>query len=221
MYNIDDYLKKFVFWDKLTDDEKVLIKMGASFQKYEKGQLIHSCCNNCLGMIMMVNGEARTSLLSEEGREVTIFRVYPGDTCVLSASCVINQITFESHMTADADCDLLVINAGIVSKLMESNINVRCFVYETATSRFSDAMWVMQQILFMKFDRRLASFLIGEMERTGSNEIKMTHEMIANYTGSAREVVARMLKHFVEDGYVQLKRGMIRITDPESLRDLL
>lgn len=220
MESINGYLEALPFWNRLTEDEKELVKQNSSVQKYEKGRLIHGCDSNCLGMITVINGSIRTYLMSEEGREVTLFKLYKNDTCVLAASCIISQITFDTFMTAEDDCDILVIPASVFLQLIEKNIYVKCYMYELSTERFSSVMWSMQQILFMKFDRRLASFLVDEYERTGQAVIKMTHEQIAQNVSSAREVVARMLKRFVLDGLIELKRGNIRLIDIEGLRDI-
>lgn len=220
MESINGYLEALPFWNRLTEDEKELVKQNSSAQKYEKGRLIHGCDSNCLGMITVINGSIRTYLMSEEGREVTLFKLYKNDTCVLAASCIISQITFDTFMTAEDDCDILVIPASVFLQLIEKNIYVKCYMYELSTERFSSVMWSMQQILFMKFDRRLASFFIDEYERTGQAVIKMTHEQIAQNVSSAREVVARMLKRFALDGLIELKRGNIRLIDIEGLRDI-
>ena len=163
-------------------------------RRYEKGTLIHDGGSECLGLLLVLSGEIRTYLLSDEGREVTLFRLYAGDLCVLSASCVISQITFDTQMTAQRDTEVLIIPANIVAMLKEQNLAVRCCLYELATARFSDVMWAMQQLLFKGLDRRLAGFLLSEAERTGSDTIRMTHEQIAQHISSAREAVARMLR---------------------------
>ena len=221
METINRYLEKLPFWGRLSIDEQELVKKYSSIQKYEKGRLIHGCDSNCLGMITVLKGSIRTYMMSDEGREITLFKLYEKDTCVLAASCIISQITFDTFMTAEEDCDILVIQASAFLQLIEKNIYVKCYMYELSTERFSSVMWSMQQILFMKFDQRLASFLMEEYERTGKNEIKMTHEQIAQNTSSAREVVARMLKRFAADGLVEIKRGTIRLTDVEGLRDII
>ena len=155
------------------------MRRSAFIRHYEKGAFVHSNDVECLGMLFVLSGEIRTYLLSEEGREVTLFRLYPGQLCVLSASCVISQITFDTQMTAGMDTDVLIIPANIIAALKEKNLYVRCFLYGLATKRFSDVMWAMQQIMFKGLDRRLAEFLLAEAERTGSDTIRMTHEQIA------------------------------------------
>ena len=137
---------------------------------------------------------------------------------MLSASCIMHEITFDSQIVAQSEVSILVVPASAFNKLCEENIYVKCFLYELTTKRFSDVMFSFQQILFKGFDRRLASFLISEYDRTGSATITMTHEEIAKHTSSAREVVARMLKSFSADGLIESKRGLIKLMDIESLR---
>ena len=213
-------LTQLPFWSSLTEQEQETLRRSAFVRHYEKGAFIHSSDNECLGMLFVLSGEIRTYLLSEEGREVTLFRLYPGQLCVLSASCVISQITFDTQMTAGMDTEVLIIPANVIAVLKEQNLHVRCFLYELATKRFSDVMWAMQQIMFKGLDRRLADFLLAEAERTGSDTIRMTHEQIAQHISSAREAVARMLKSFSEDGLVELKRGAITLRDTEGLNHL-
>ena len=213
-------LELLPFWSSLSDDEKETVQQRSVVRPYAKGTVINNCNNECLGMILVLSGEIRTYLLSDEGREVTLFRLYSNDLCVLSASCVISQITFETQMIAQQDTEALIIPVSVIAALKERNIYVRCFLYELATKRFSDVMWAMQQILFKGLDRRLAEFLVAEAERTGSNVIRMTHEQIAQHISSAREAVARMIKHFTEDGLVEVKRGTITLLDVDALKAL-
>ena len=217
---MENILNKLPFWTSLTEQEKEILRKSAVIRRYEKGSFIHSSDRDCLGMLFILSGEIRTYILSDEGREITLFRLYPNDLCVLSASCVISQISFDTQMTARQDTEVLIIPPNITALLKEQNISVRCFLYEQATERFSEVMWAMQQILFKGLDQRLAAFLVEECERTNSNTVRMTHEQIARNISSAREAVARMLKQFTQDGLVELKRGEIIIKDTDGLRRL-
>ena len=214
-------MSRLPFWQLLTEQERDTVQWSAMVRRYEKGALIHGGGSECLGLLLVLSGEIRTYLLSDEGREVTLFRLYPGELCVLSASCVISQITFDTQMTAQQETEVLIIPAGLVAALTEQNLSVRCFLYELATQRFSDVMWAMQQILFKGLDRRLAEFLLSEAARTGSDTIRMTHEQLAQHISSAREAVARMLKTFSEEGLVELKRGVITLRDKDGLRQMV
>lgn len=217
---MENILNKLPFWTSLTEQEKEILRKSAVIRRYEKGSFIHSSDRDCLGMLFILSGEIRTYILSDEGREITLFRLYPNYLCVLSASCVISQISFDTQMTARQDTEVLIIPPNITALLKEQNISVRCFLYEQATERFSEVMWAMQQILFKGLDQRLAAFLVEECERTNSNTVRMTHEQIARNISSAREAVARMLKQFTQDGLVELKRGEIIIKDTDGLKRL-
>ena len=215
-----NYLPQLPYWPQLTQKQKDHIAGNAGIRHYKKGTIIHGSGNTCLGMLLILKGGIRVYLLSEEGREVTLFRLGQGECCVLSASCVITQITFDTQMVAEEDCTFLVIHSGVFEKLAEENIYVKCFSYQIATERFSSVIRVMQQILFEKFDRRLAGFLLQEYERTGSRQISMTHEQIAAQVSSAREVVARTLKRFASAGLVEMKRGRLLLKDTDGLKKL-
>lgn len=217
---MENILNKLPFWTSLTEQEKEILRKSAVIRRYEKGSFIHSSDRDCLGMLFIISGEIRTYILSDEGREITLFCLYPNDLCVLSASCVISQISFDTQMTARQDTEVLIIPPNITALLKEQNISVRCFLYEQATERFSEVMWAMQQILFKGLDQRLAAFLVEECERTNSNTVRITHEQIARNISSAREAVARMLKQFTQDGLVELKRGEIIIKDTDRLKRL-
>lgn len=214
------YLSKLPFWKELNQSQKEYLLNNTSIRHYNKGTSIFSCDSSCLGMTYVIKGSIRVYILSDEGREITLFRLKKEEPCVLSASCVISQITFDTHMDAEQDCDLLVINSSALKKITEENIYAKCFMYELMTNRFSSVMWTMQQILFEKLDRRLAVFLLQEYDKTKSTEIHMTHEQIAQQINSAREVVARMLKSFAADGLVEMKRGAVILKDTESLRKI-
>jgi CRP/FNR family transcriptional regulator len=139
---------------------------------------------------------------------------------MLSASCVLEAITFDVFIDAEEDSECYVISGPAFAAVAKRSPVVKIFALETAVSRFSDVMWVLQQILFMSMDRRLAIFLSDESARIGSDTITLTHEQIARYMGSAREVVSRMLKYFANEGIVEVSRKGIKILDKKRLRKL-
>ncbi len=209
------------FWSRLSKSEKELLLKNTSVLKYKKGAPIHSADYQCIGMLLVKSGSLRVYILSEDGREITLYRINSGEVCILSASCVLKSITFDVHIDAVSDSEVIQLHSSAISYLMEENIYVEAYAYRAATERFSDVMWAMQQILFMSFDKRLAIFLLDESAAIHSDEIKMTHEQIARLMGSAREVVTRMLKYFVEEGYVELSRGTVMLTDKKALMSLI
>lgn len=214
------YNEVFPFWDKIPDADREYICQNSYALTYPKGKNIHDG-GECSGVILVRSGSLRLYIMSDEGRDITLYRLHKGDLCMLSASCVLDSITFDVFVDVEEDSECYVISGPAFSWAAKRNPDIRIFALETAVSRFSDVMWVMQQILFMSMDRRLAIFLLDESVRTGSDSIALTHEQIARYVGSAREVVSRMLKYFASEEIVEVFRGGIRIIDKQRLRNLV
>ena len=211
--------ESFPFWDKLSGADREIIFNSSMSVRFERGKNIHDG-RECTGIILVRSGSLRLYILSEEGKEITLYRLFPGDMCILSASCVLNAITFDVFVDAEEDSECVVIGGCAYSELAARIPEVKIFALESALGRFSDVMWVMQQILFMSMDKRLAIFLLDEISKSGEEIVSLTHEQIARYMGSAREVVSRMLKYFSNEGIVELSRGGIRILDKKRLRAL-
>ena len=210
----------FPFWDDLTPDEQDLLCRSTRPVHYAKGDRVHSPVENCVGILLLRSGQLRAYLLSEDGRDVTLYRLFGGEVCILSASCVMDSVNFDLYIDAEEDTEAYCIGAGTFRRLMQQNVYVRCYAYQMTAERFSDTMWTMQQILFMSADRRLAILLTGELAKTGGSELHLTQDQIARYMGSAREVVSRMLKYFAQEGLVRLYRGGLTVLDKPRLQAL-
>ena len=213
--------KTFPFWGKMTDSDKDTFIRSSHCFCFKKGTNIHDG-NNCTGVILVKTGALRLYLLSEDGKEITLYRLFPGDMCILSAACVLDTITFDVFVDSEENSECVVVGGCAYEDLSRRMPEAKIFALETAVSRFSDVMWVMQQILFMSMDKRLAIFLLDESSKAESETIRLTHEQIAKYMGSAREVVSRMLKYFVSEGLVSSSRSEgIKILDKKRLRQLI
>lgn len=208
------------FWDRLSEEEKEEVQSGAVIREYPEGTDIHGFSDACLGMVLLEKGSIRVYMTSQDGREVTLWHLTKGDCCIFSSACVISQISLEVQMMAEQPVELTAIHAGTVSRLMESNLEVKCFVYELATKRYATVVWVLQQILFDHFDQRLARYLLTVYQTTGNTTIRMTQEKLAQEVNSAREVVARMLRHFADEGWITLGRGTIVLKNLPALQNL-
>ncbi len=213
------YKEIFPFWDEISDEVREYICRNSVLMTYLKGTTIHDG-SKCSGVFFIRSGCLRVYMMSEKGKDITLYRLYPGDMCMLSASCVLQAITFDVMVDAEEDSECYVISGPAFASVSENNPKIKIFSMETAISRFSDVMWVMQQILFMSMDQRLAIFLTDESARIGSDIIPLTHEQIAKYMGSAREVVTRMLKYFANEGLVEVSRKGVKILDKKRLRKL-
>jgi CRP/FNR family transcriptional regulator len=211
--------RTFPFWNKLSDVDKETMCRTAYQVRFKKGTNIHDG-NECTGVILVKTGSLRLYMLSEDGKEITLYRIFPGEMCMLSASCVLETVTFDVFVDSEENSDCVVIGGCVFEDLTRRMTDVKIFALEAALSRFSDVMWVMQQILFMSMDKRLAIFLIDESSKRGSDTITLTHEQIAKYMGSAREVVSRMLKYFAAEGIVELSRKGVKLLDKQKLKKL-
>ncbi|MBQ9534853.1 MAG: Crp/Fnr family transcriptional regulator [Clostridia bacterium] len=214
------YRELLPFWGGLSEADREYICASSAALTYPKGAHVHEG-SDCSGVIFVRSGCLRLYIMSEEGRDITLYRLHPGDMCMLTASCVLDAITFDVLVDAEENSECCVISGPAFSAVSEREPAVKIFALETAVSRFSDVMWVMQQILFMGIDKRLAIFLHDEVVRTGSDTVALTHEQIAKYMGSAREVVSRMLKYFSAEGLVEVSRGGVRVLDRARLRRLI
>jgi CRP/FNR family transcriptional regulator len=214
-----DFLAGFDdFWSHLRDEDKSFVCKNTEYVSYHPGQNVHSRDTQCIGLLFLETGSLRVYIMSEEGKEVTLYRVSAGEVCIMSASCVLSEITFDVYIDAEEYTTAVLLNAFSFKKLIDKNIYIENFSNKMKAIRFSDVMWTMQQILFFSFDKRLAIFLYDEMVKNGP-VIRYSHMEIAKYLGSAREVVSRMLKYFENEGIVTVSRKEIIITDKRKLKE--
>ena len=211
----------FPIWDQLTILQKNRMLDSLINRQIKKGTMIHNGSMDCTGLLLVKHGQLRAYILSDEGREITLYRLFDRDMCLFSASCIMRSIQFDVAIEAEKDTGLWIIPAEIYKSIMEESAPAANYTNELMASRFSDVMWLMEQIMWKSFDKRLAAFLLEESTLEGNNTLKLTHEIIANHLGTAREVVTRMLRYFQSEGMVKLARGTVEITDEEKLRQII
>ena len=215
-----DFQSYFPIWKKLTPMQQERILNSLTERKVSKGTVIHNGNMDCTGLLLVKSGQLRAYILSDEGREITIYRLFERDMCLFSASCIMRSIQFEVTIEAEKDTELWVIAAETYQGIMEESAPVSNYTNELMSRRFSDVMWLMEQIMWKSFDKRLAGFLLEECSLEGTNILKITHETIAGHMGTAREVVTRMLRYFQNEGMVKLTRGTVEVTDEAALEEL-
>ena len=208
------------FWKTLSETEKTSILQGTIKFTHKKGDIVHEDRNTCTGLLLVTSGQLRVYIISESGKEITLYRLFERDVCVLSASCLIRNITFDVHVMAEKETTMLRIATDTYKDVGKTNNGVLDFTNELVSSRFSDVMWVVEQIVFMSFDKRLAMHLLEISSINESDSFAITHDQIARDLGTAREVVTRMLSRFSDEHMVSLSRGGITITDRNALYDL-
>ena len=215
-----EFASYFPIWDKLTQNQQERIAQVLEYRCVKQGTRIHDSGAECLGLVMVKEGQLRTYILSEEGREITLNRLFSYDVSLLSASCVMPDMQFNVMIEAEKDTCFWSIPACLFKNLMEESAQMASFANSLISSNFSELMWLMEQIMWKSFDKRLAGFLLEEYRLEGNHELKLTHEKIANHMGTAREVVTRMLRYFQSEGMVKLTRGEIYIADEKRMEEL-
>jgi CRP/FNR family transcriptional regulator, anaerobic regulatory protein len=208
------------FWSKLDDTQQKQLADSIMLKTFEKGESLHHGDEDCSGLFVIKQGRVRVFILSETGKEITLYRLLERDVCLFSASCIFKNINFEIFVEAEAATTALLIPTLLFEKLSQTSLPVADYINELMASHLSEVMWVMEQVLFMSFDKRLAVFLLEQANMEGSDRLMITQEAIANHLGSAREVVTRMLKYFHDEGIVELFRGGLQITDHKKLISL-
>lgn len=216
-----NYLTYLSVWDKLNKSQQDTLINSAVNRKFKKGEILHNGSDDCTGLILIISGRLRAFTISEDGREITMYRLFERDICLFSASCIMNSIQFDITMAAEKDTEVVVIPSEIFKSIMEVSAPLANYTNEIMASRFSDVMWLIDQVMWKSFDKRLADFLLNEMSIEGTSTLKITHETIGNHLGNPREVVTRMLKYFVNDGLISLSRGTIEIIDKDGLEKII
>ncbi len=210
----------FPIWDKLNQDQQDQLLSALMLRTVAKGTVLHNGDMDCTGLLLVKSGQLRAYILSDEGREITIYRLFDRDMCLFSASCIMRSIQFDVTIAAEKDTELWVIPSEVYQRLMEQSVAVSNYTGELMAGRFSEVMWLMEQVMWKSLDKRLAAFLLEEASIEGTCQLKLTHENIANHLGSHREVITRMLRYFQSEGMVKLSRGMVTILDTGKLEAL-
>ena len=215
-----EFSQYFPIWNKLTREQQQRLSDVTELQQIKRGTVIHDGSPECKGMVLVKSGQLRAYLLSEEGREITICRFFEMDICLFSASCVMPNMMFDVFIEAEKDTEIFVIPACLYQNLMDESLPLSTYSRDLITNHFSEVMWLMEQIMWRSFDKRLAGFLVEEARIDETDSLKITHEKIAAHMGTAREVVTRMLRWFQSEGMVKLTRGTVELTDKKALQKL-
>lgn len=215
-----EFQKLFPVWDKLNPAQQQLLTQTIVPKTLGKGAVLHDGSADCAGLVLIKSGQLRAYILSEDGREITLYRLLDQDICLFSASCVMRSVQFEIMIAAEKESEVYIIPPYIFKKVMDESAPLANYVNELMATRFSEVMWLIEQIMWKSVDKRLAGFLLEESTLENSDVLKLTHEAIANHLGTAREVVTRMLRYFQNEGLVKLTRGTVEVVDRDSMEQL-
>ena len=207
----------FPIWKELPSPYQNRLLQGLREQTVKKGTILHNGNRECVGLFLIRSGQLRVYVLSEEGREITLYRLFERDICLLSASCMMRSLQFEVTVQAEKETNFWVIPTEVYQSLMRDSALIANYTNELMASRFSEVMWLMEQVMWKSLDKRVAEFLLQEASIEGTYQLKITHEAIAHHLGSHREVITRMLRYFQRENVVKLSRGMVTILDESKL----
>lgn len=214
-------VKQIPFYELLTDKQKKKVFNHSKIKEYGKGEIISGFLNHCIGPFLILAGEVRAIMDDENFREVTLFKLYKGDMALLSAACVLEHVAFDVKFVVEYDSHLLIIESCTIKEIMTENLAVKCNIFEGLIDRFSSCMVNMHDLLFTRYDRRFAAFLVERYIYTGETEFNITQEEIAKKTSSVREVAGRTIRQFAKDGLIEYGRGRIKILDIKKLKNLM
>lgn len=212
------FSRVFPFWGKLSNQQQINFAKSTKETLVKKGERISGPEGNCTGLYIIIEGQLRAFINSENGREVTLYRLFDNDVCLMSASCMMKGLTYSISIEAMQDTWAVLIPPEVYKALSESMLCVSEYTQSLMAQHMQDILWIMEQVLFSSLDKRLAALLLEECAIEQSETLTITHDEIARHLGSAREVITRMLKYFAAEGFVELFRGGIRVKDTKSLK---
>ncbi len=221
MFEKSTAIQDLPFYEYLSDEQKEVVLNDSEIVVCKKGEVITGLINHCIGPFLILDGEVRAIIDDENCREITLFVLRDNEMGLLSAACILEHITFDAKFVVETDSVLLVIKSCAVKKIMEENIQVRCVIFETLADRFSFCMETLHNLLFTRYERRMAAFLVERYVYTGETEFNITQEEIAKMTSSAREVAGKTIRQFAQEGMIEYGRGKIKILDVQKLKKLM
>ncbi len=160
MYEICKELSGLPFYSFLTEEQKHLVLNNTELKNYKKGEIIAGVARHCVGPFLILEGEVRAIIDDENLREITLFELRAKEMGLLSAACILEHIAFDSKFVVGKDSILLIVKPCVLKKIMEENIEVRCIIIETLVERLSLCMTTLYEMLFTRYERRMAAFLV-------------------------------------------------------------
>ncbi len=170
--------------------------------------------NNCGGLVFVKSGKIRVFMLSQTGKEITLFYLNQGEACIMNYQCFLTDISFDVHFTAAENTDMLLLPNSYIEPLHKKYFGLQKYFMATMSGRISEIMWLVEQIAFTSLDKRIANLLLNKNTKV----IYITHDELAKELGTAREVVSRMLKYFEKNGVVKLSRSKVYIENIDELK---
>lgn len=200
--------------DALAPAARERLLAAARWMDIPAGALLFDDRQSCEGFPFVVDGSVRVAKCAPNGRELPLYRVSPGETCIISSSCLLGHEDYNARGVTEAPTRLMLLPKAVFDDLL-ADPAFRDFVFHLFAERIADLMQLIEEVAFRRLDQRLAALLLGK-----GRVLHVTHQHLADELGSVREIVSRLLKGFAEQGLVKLSREQIEILDPAGLRAL-
>ncbi len=206
------------YFPALADDRDAALRYlrsSARLVKLPPGTPVFTASSTCENYLLVVSGRVRVELLSTSGRQIVLYHVEAGQSCVLTTSCLLAGERYPAEGLTETEVTALVVKRTVFNQLIRESDAFRDFVFATFSTRLAAIIAKIEDVAFEPIDNRLARVLIAA--DTGDDDIRITHQQLAAEIGTAREVVSRHLKGFEARGWVKLSRGVVTIVDPDAL----
>ncbi len=209
----DRLLLRYSMLRELPDNERDALLESASVINIPEGTVVFDEHQPCQGFPLLLSGSVRVIKTAPNGRELQLYRVVPGETCILTSSCLLSHAPYQARGISEELLEVVLLPPASFRTLLGTHEAFRNYVFQLFSDRLTDLMQLVSAVAFQKLDQRLAKLIISK-----PNPIHTTHQALADELGSAREIVSRLLKGFAEQGWVKLGREQIEVTNTTSLR---
>jgi len=211
-----EWLSVFPELEMLEPQAKSLLSQYARIVEAPVGTVGYREGDSCGAYVLRLSGQSRVFKLSQSGREILLYRVGPGETCVITTTCLLGNSNYPASTIVEKDIRDVIIPSAAFNQLMIDSAVFRRYVMKNYGALISDLIVLLDEVAFHTLDARLAKLLLD----TGLTSINRTHQQIADELGTAREVVSRQLKRFEQKGWVSMGRGQVDIQDRVKLLEL-
>lgn len=191
------------------------LQAGAAFMRVPAGTVMFDENQPCQGFPLLLSGNIRIIKAAASGRELQLYRVSPGESCILTSSCLLGHTPYHARGIAETETEVVALSPATFKKLLSTHEPFRDYIFSLFSERLTDLMQLVSAVAFQKLDQRLAALLVAK-----TSPIHITHQALADELGSVREIVSRLLKNFAEQGWVRLGREQIEIADAAALKRL-
>ncbi len=211
-----DILKPFPFLQNADEDILTALRQNATLVRLPAEEYICWEGDRCNHLALLLEGTVRVYKVGENGREITLYRLHSGESCVLTASCILSGRAFPALAVVEKPATALLVPAGLLKEWVSAYPPWREYVFSLMTDRLGQIITTVEEVAFRRVDIRLAELLLKSANVSGT--VKLTHQEIARDLGSAREVISRILKDFEKQGWIDLQRGAIVIENKGMLK---